>query len=134
MIRNERRSFGGPLIGMLKAAFPFKYSPAGVVVLRKFGKNRAKIDLAVSGRTEPAGTLLPVLITTVYARLARRVEFGVLHMKRTNALMDGLRESCVNQLSAVVRSRAINTGKPREDQEKNYCETSVALSMMRCVT
>jgi hypothetical protein len=41
---------------------------------------------------------------------------------------------CVNQLSAVVQSRAINTGKPREDQEKNYCETSVALSTMRCVT
>gem|GEM_PF-5809811 len=45
---DEWRTFGGTLIRRLQAAFPFQNGPGVIVVLRKLGKDRGEIHLAVT--------------------------------------------------------------------------------------
>ena len=84
---DEGRAFRGALLGMLEAAFPFEHRPGVVVVGGELGEDRAEIDLAVAQRAEAAGAVDPRLVAGIDALAAVRVELGILHVKRLDALV-----------------------------------------------
>ena len=51
---DEGRAFARAVLGVLQAAFPFQYRPAGEVVLRELREDRLEVDLAIAERAEAA--------------------------------------------------------------------------------
>src|SRR2546429_420546 len=72
---------------MLETPPPPEHRPAGVAVLGELREDAAEIDLAVAERAEPAGALEPWLEAAVDALPAGRIELGVFHMERDDALV-----------------------------------------------
>src|SRR3546814_449062 len=58
---DEGRAFARAVFGMLQAAFPFEYRPAGIAILCQPGENPAEIELPVAQRAEAAGAIDPAL-------------------------------------------------------------------------
>ena len=87
VVADERGALARTVLGMFEAAFPFQHGPARVVVLRELAEDAPEIDLSVAERTETSGSVDPVLIAAIDAGAAVRMVFGVLDVKRADALV-----------------------------------------------
>ena len=50
VILDERRPFGGALLGVLDAALPLEHRPAAVAILGELAEDRAEVDLAIAAQ------------------------------------------------------------------------------------
>ena len=98
VVLDERRALARAVLGMLQRAFPFEHRPAVVIVLRELGEDAAEIDLAVAQRAEAAGPVDPALIAAIDALPAGRIELGVLHVERLDALVIDVDEGEIVEL------------------------------------
>src|SRR5271157_1543392 len=87
MIADERRTFARTLFRRLDGTFPLQHRPAGKAVLRQPREDAGKIYLPVAERAEAARAIHPGLIATVHALTRGRIEFGILHVKRADAIV-----------------------------------------------
>src|SRR6266852_6170496 len=85
--RDERRAFGGALLGALDAAFPLEDRPAVEAVLSQLRENAGEVHLSIAGRPEPAGAIDPRLISAVHTLTSARVKLRVLDVKHLDALV-----------------------------------------------
>ncbi len=67
MLLDEASALLCPLCAILEAALPLQHGPAVIAVLGQLAEDLFEIDLAVSQRTEAAGTLDPVLVAAINA-------------------------------------------------------------------
>ena len=81
MLADESSTFAGAVLRVLDAAFPFEDRPAGIVVQGQPGENGAEVDVAVAGRAEAAGALLPALVAAIGADARAGVPLGVLDVE-----------------------------------------------------
>src|SRR3569623_1323303 len=113
VLADELRAFARAVMWMLERAFPFEHCPAREIVLRQFGKDRAKIDLAVAERAEAPRALHPAAITAVHALPAVRPELRVLLMKRLDALVIYVDERKVVELLQNEMARVVEDIRAR---------------------
>src|SRR5882757_4285567 len=81
---NKRRTFRRPLLAALDATFPFQHRPSGEIILCQLGKYGAEINLPITRRTKPSGSIDPGLVAPVNALPAGRTKFRILHVKHFN--------------------------------------------------
>src|SRR6266576_4602672 len=81
---NKGRAFRRPLLAALDATFPFEHRPPGKIILRQLGKYGAEINLPITRRTKPSGSIGPGLVASVNALAACRTKFRILHVKHFN--------------------------------------------------
>ncbi len=87
MIANKRRAFAGAIFRMLDAALPFQYRPTVIIILRQLAENALEIDLAITERAETPRPIDPILIATINARTAARIELRILDVEHLDAFV-----------------------------------------------
>src|ERR1700730_6628347 len=81
---DKRRSFRGSLLAAFDATLPLQHRPPRKIILRQLGKYSAEINLPISRRTKPSGSIYPGLIAPVNALSACWTELRILHVKHLN--------------------------------------------------
>src|SRR6202521_6311742 len=79
--------FRTSLLAAFDATLPLQYRPSRKVILRQLGKNGAEINLPISRRTKPPGSIYPSLIAPVNALPACRTKLRILHVKHFDAIV-----------------------------------------------
>src|SRR5262245_49175058 len=98
VVADESRAFACPILGVFQAALPLQHGPGVIVVLGELRENRVEGDLPVAEGAKPAGALDPAFIAAVNTDAGRRIELGILDVKRLDALVIEIDEGAIVEL------------------------------------
>src|SRR5229473_3877530 len=100
-------TFRRSLLTALDATLPFQHRPPGKIILRQLGKYGAEINLPITRRTKPSGSIGPGLVASVNALAACGTKLRILHVKHLNPAVIQIDELQIIKLLQHEMTRVI---------------------------